>query len=148
MHMGILNDQIHRRRLIDAGVPLCPHCDGTGNELYSMYHRCPLCLGSGEARRLGPPAPRVPWSPGIHQPDCPALLSPAWLCDCGADRHEVQVSPLYYDTLSEFGLGKLATEIEQENERGLPRTRALRPQAVLDLITEVRRLRGRLMGTA
>jgi len=27
--------------------PLCPTCDGTGNELMYMYHKCPDCDGTG-----------------------------------------------------------------------------------------------------
>lgn len=104
MHQGILNDQRHRERLILSGTPLCEHCDGTGNELYSMYRRCPVCGGSGQATRLGPPDPRVPWSPGIHQPGCQTLITPQWPCSCtvGAPdwrapaqppRHEVWAAP-------------------------------------------------------
>ena len=32
---------------IKAGKPLCGHCVGTGNELYSMYRKCPKCNGTG-----------------------------------------------------------------------------------------------------
>lgn len=27
--------------------PLCDHCEGTGNELLSMYRKCPKCNGTG-----------------------------------------------------------------------------------------------------
>lgn len=29
------------------GNELCPRCDGTGNELFSMYRKCEACDGSG-----------------------------------------------------------------------------------------------------
>ena len=32
---------------IDAERVLCKHCEGTGNELYSMYRECPKCNGKG-----------------------------------------------------------------------------------------------------
>jgi DnaJ-class molecular chaperone len=32
---------------IKAGRKLCEHCEGTGNEFLSMYHRCPKCGGTG-----------------------------------------------------------------------------------------------------
>lgn len=30
-----------------AGHQLCDHCGGTGNELFSMYRKCPKCDGTG-----------------------------------------------------------------------------------------------------
>lgn len=30
-----------------AGRDICDRCDGTGNELYSMYRRCFICRGKG-----------------------------------------------------------------------------------------------------
>ena len=35
------NDNLRKKR------PLCGPCDGTGNEFFSMYHRCPKCQGRG-----------------------------------------------------------------------------------------------------
>ena len=32
---------------IDGGYELCKRCDGTGNELFSMYKKCSECGGSG-----------------------------------------------------------------------------------------------------
>lgn len=40
-------DEIKRNKNIDAGRTLCPRCDGTGNELWSMYRRCEQCDGKG-----------------------------------------------------------------------------------------------------
>lgn len=46
-HMRVDNNI--RNENIDAGKPLCEHCDGTGNELLSMYRSCPICKGTGVA---------------------------------------------------------------------------------------------------
>jgi hypothetical protein len=40
-------DEECRRRNEEAGHTLCDHCNGTGNELYSMYRTCPECGGNG-----------------------------------------------------------------------------------------------------
>lgn len=40
-------DYATRNKNVEAGNPLCTHCDGTGNELFSMYRECPVCKGSG-----------------------------------------------------------------------------------------------------
>ncbi len=40
-------DVSRRNRNIDLGNELCERCDGTGNELYSMYGRCRACDGTG-----------------------------------------------------------------------------------------------------
>lgn len=45
LHMQ--GDERIRNANIDAGYPLCDHCDGTGNELFSMYRMCPECNGTG-----------------------------------------------------------------------------------------------------
>ena len=38
----------HRRNVnIQDGKPLCAKCGGTGNEFLSMYHKCPMCQGTG-----------------------------------------------------------------------------------------------------
>lgn len=34
-----------------AGNELCKRCDGTGNELFSMYRRCTDCNGTGIAKK-------------------------------------------------------------------------------------------------
>lgn len=41
------NDIIRRNENIENGNKLCVRCDGTGNELYSMYRRCKACIGTG-----------------------------------------------------------------------------------------------------
>jgi hypothetical protein len=46
-------DAAVQRRNREAGHTLCKHCEGTGNELYSMYRRCPVCGGDGIAVYLG-----------------------------------------------------------------------------------------------
>jgi rubredoxin len=45
MHMR--NDYYKRNLVVAAGKPLCDNCDGTGNEFYSMYRKCPVCGGDG-----------------------------------------------------------------------------------------------------
>lgn len=47
MHIGILNDQKTKEENIKAGRKLCDRCSGTGNELFSMYRRCPDFEGEG-----------------------------------------------------------------------------------------------------
>jgi len=46
MHMRM--DIVKRNSNITAGFELCDNCDGTGNELYSMYGKCPDCNGTGK----------------------------------------------------------------------------------------------------
>jgi hypothetical protein len=46
-------DYMVKRRNEEAGHTLCKHCEGTGNELYSMYRRCPKCGGDGIAVYYG-----------------------------------------------------------------------------------------------
>lgn len=41
-------DAERRNHNIDKGHVLCERCDGTGNELYSMYRACTDCGGSGQ----------------------------------------------------------------------------------------------------
>ena len=36
-----------KNKNIDRKLPLCKHCSGTGNELFSMYRKCPKCNGTG-----------------------------------------------------------------------------------------------------
>ena len=36
-------DYEQRNNNILSGKKLCKHCGGTGNELYSMYRKCPKC---------------------------------------------------------------------------------------------------------
>ncbi len=40
-------DYFRRNENIEKGFKLCEHCDGTGNELMSKYHKCPKCDGTG-----------------------------------------------------------------------------------------------------
>ena len=42
-----------RNKNIDLGHKLCKRCEGTGNELYSMYRACPLCRGTGKGVESG-----------------------------------------------------------------------------------------------
>lgn len=46
-------DEIQRRENERAGHTLCENCNGTGNEMYSMYRSCPECGGDGIAVRYG-----------------------------------------------------------------------------------------------
>lgn len=46
-------DEATKQRNEAAGHTLCGHCEGTGNELYAMYRRCPKCGGSGVAVKYG-----------------------------------------------------------------------------------------------
>jgi hypothetical protein len=50
---GVMADQLRRLANERAGHTLCKHCNGTGNELYSMYRACPECGGNGIAERFG-----------------------------------------------------------------------------------------------
>ena len=45
-HHMRMDIQTHNEN-IDNGKELCERCDGTGNELYSMYRKCKDCNGSG-----------------------------------------------------------------------------------------------------
>ncbi len=40
-------DDDRRDKNIKEGKKLCWRCDGTGNELYSMYIECSKCKGEG-----------------------------------------------------------------------------------------------------
>jgi DnaJ-class molecular chaperone len=44
-HMGIARDQYFAEKI--PFVERCENCDGTGNQLYSMYQKCSECGGSG-----------------------------------------------------------------------------------------------------
>ncbi len=51
-HYGILGDQQRKAENVkqvasDPTLILCDHCEGTGNEFYSMYRACPKCGGGG-----------------------------------------------------------------------------------------------------
>lgn len=46
-HYGIAGDMFRRDELLALGLELCERCDGTGNELFSMYRRCSDCHGEG-----------------------------------------------------------------------------------------------------
>ncbi len=41
------NDVLTRNENIDKGKTLCKRCEGTGNELFSMYRKCTDCNGTG-----------------------------------------------------------------------------------------------------
>lgn len=43
-------DFFRRNDNVRAGKKLCKRCNGTGNELYSMYSRCQACDGDGVSR--------------------------------------------------------------------------------------------------
>jgi DnaJ-class molecular chaperone len=45
LHMR--SDYITRNANIDARKMLCDKCDGTGNQLLSMYQKCTDCNGTG-----------------------------------------------------------------------------------------------------
>lgn len=45
IHMRM--DYQKRNDNVEGGETLCPKCDGTGNELFSMYRRCSECNGTG-----------------------------------------------------------------------------------------------------
>ena len=45
MHMR--GDYETRNENVLANRKLCTKCDGTGNQLYSMYQRCSICNGDG-----------------------------------------------------------------------------------------------------
>ncbi len=38
--------RIHNKNILE-GKDLCERCEGTGNEFFSMYHKCPDCNGTG-----------------------------------------------------------------------------------------------------
>jgi DnaJ-class molecular chaperone len=40
-------DYVRRNKNIDDEKTLCGKCEGTGNELYSMYKKCTRCGGKG-----------------------------------------------------------------------------------------------------
>lgn len=46
-------DYATRNENLQAGRGLCPHCDGTGNELFACFRRCPKCWGMGINRGGG-----------------------------------------------------------------------------------------------
>ena len=51
LHMRM--DYQKRNENIQAGYKLCGRCEGTGNELYSMYRKCTVCRGTGQAQKGG-----------------------------------------------------------------------------------------------
>ena len=40
-------DYVKRNNNVKQGKLLCNRCDGTGNELFSMYKKCSECNGEG-----------------------------------------------------------------------------------------------------
>lgn len=56
MHFGIVGDMAQQVKALevvahDSTLIICQWCGGTGNELYSMYRRCPECGGVGVVDR-------------------------------------------------------------------------------------------------
>jgi uncharacterized OB-fold protein len=47
IHFRIRSDYYRRNDNVKAGKKLCLRCDGTGNEFFSCYHKCPTCNGKG-----------------------------------------------------------------------------------------------------
>ena len=50
-HMA--GDYLRRNDNVIKDKNLCSNCDGTGNELMSMYRKCPVCNGIGIFRKTG-----------------------------------------------------------------------------------------------
>ena len=48
-------DEQTRRENIDAGFDICGRCEGTGNELYSMFRGCTACGGTGRLKQPASP---------------------------------------------------------------------------------------------
>ena len=46
-HMGIIQDTRKHNDNVRSGKKLCPNCEGTGNQMYSMYQACEECKGTG-----------------------------------------------------------------------------------------------------
>lgn len=44
-------DYVRANENIKAKRKLCKRCGGTGNELMSMYHKCPKCKGRGWVKK-------------------------------------------------------------------------------------------------
>lgn len=44
-------DEDRREANVKSGKPLCPRCDGTGNEFLTVYKECMLCGGSGVLKK-------------------------------------------------------------------------------------------------
>ncbi len=41
-------DYMIRNSNVEKGIDLCGRCNGTGNELMSMYKKCQACNGTGK----------------------------------------------------------------------------------------------------
>lgn len=50
-HNGMSQDVRTRAENEKAGEPLCSRCEGTGNEIYSMYRKCCACNGTGVSKQ-------------------------------------------------------------------------------------------------
>jgi hypothetical protein len=50
IRVNFRRDYIIRNENIVAGHKLCRRCNGTGNQLYSMWQECQACHGSGVSR--------------------------------------------------------------------------------------------------
>ena len=46
-----------RNANVEAGVPLCDNCDGTGNMFMFKYKQCETCGGSGRGQPVRQPEP-------------------------------------------------------------------------------------------
>ena len=47
VHMA--GDYVTRNANVQSGLKLCRKCDGTGNQLFSMYQKCDQCGGTGRS---------------------------------------------------------------------------------------------------
>ena len=47
-------DVLRHNKNVEDKKELCTHCEGTGNEFFSMYRKCPKCKGTGikKARKV------------------------------------------------------------------------------------------------
>lgn len=46
-HMGLKQDACKHNENVRSGKTLCRNCEGTGNQMYSMYQACQECNGTG-----------------------------------------------------------------------------------------------------
>ena len=49
--LHIQRDMENHNDNFSEGMELCEKCEGTGNQLYSMYQKCDVCLGKGHMGR-------------------------------------------------------------------------------------------------
>ena len=62
MHLGIIQDMMQREWNVEQyGIEkICSRCNGTGNELYSMFRCCIQCDGTGVLREFVDPEKKLP----------------------------------------------------------------------------------------